>query len=209
MNQQGISAQVELLRRIGFESRTLLNGITGPIHLLRSMITDPALLETLHILDLSTVRFEKFSLRSQLLANLLNPAATLNIESCDLTDLVNHAVLELNDFINFYGITISIAHNAVSVIVDANRDLVYQSVMISFEQFMGVLETGSTINVNMENNQIRISAPDKGFFAQKFEQTTDNWSNDLDIVLLKNTFEKFHIHFSIDVIDSSSVLTFG
>ncbi len=209
MNQQDISAQVELLRRIGFESRTLLNGITGPIHLLRSMISDPALLETLHILDLSTVRFEKFSLRSQLLANLLNPASTLHSETCDLADLVNHAVLELNDFINFYGITISIAHSTVSLIVDANRDLVYQSVMISFEQFMGVLETGSTINVNIENNHIRISAPDKGFFAQKFEQTTDNWSNDLDIVLLKKTFEKFNIHFSINVIDSSSILTFG
>ncbi|HDP74461.1 MAG TPA: hypothetical protein ENN49_01040 [Bacteroidales bacterium] len=67
------SAHSEILRQVGFESRTLLNGITGPIQLIRSLSNDPNLLEILHILELSTIRFEKFSLRLQLLSDLLNP----------------------------------------------------------------------------------------------------------------------------------------
>lgn len=73
MKSKEISAYSEVLRQVGFESRTLLNGITGPIQLIRSLSNDPNLLETLHILELSTVRFEKFSLRAQLLSDLLNP----------------------------------------------------------------------------------------------------------------------------------------
>ena len=209
MNHNTNLLDAELLRQVGFESRTLLNGITGPIQLLRSMSNDPALIETIHILDLSTIRFEKFSLRAQLMADLLNPDINLTTESCDLSDLAKHAILELNDFINFFNIQIHVDFNIPPVVVYANKDFVYQSVMIIFEQFMGVLENGSTINVSYVPEQIQISAEDNGFFADKFQQPSNSWSNDIDIILLQNTFSAFKIFLSVDKADGKSVLTIG
>lgn len=133
MKQPDLNTSAEILKQVGFETRTLLNGITGPIQLIRSLSSDPSLLEILHILELSTIRFEKFSLRSQLLADLLSQTIEPIKEEVDLTDLIKHAQLELNDLINFYGIKVIVNSNLPPLIVEASRDLLYQSVLVIFE----------------------------------------------------------------------------
>ena len=189
----------EILRQVGFESRTLLNGITGPIQLIRSLSNDPNLLEILHILELSTVRFEKFSLRSQLLSDLLNPSMQASNERFDLVDLLKHAVLELNDFINFFGVNIEQSKDLSSFDVEADRDIIYQSVLIVFEQFMSVLESGSAIKVNGEerSQKIIINAFDNGFVADKFNHFSENQSVEIDVALFVHSFRKFSIPFSV------------
>lgn len=189
----------EILRQVGFESRTLLNGITGPIQLIRSLSNDPNLLEILHILELSTVRFEKFSLRSQLLSDLLNPSMQASNERFDLVDLLKHAVLELNDFINFFGVNIEQSKDLSSFDVEADRDIIYQSVLIVFEQFMSVLESGSAIKVNGEerSQKIIINAFDNGFVADKFNQFSENQWVEIDVALFVHSLKKFSIPFTV------------
>jgi len=199
MKPNDYSAHSEILRQVGFESRTLLNGITGPIQLIRSLSNDPNLLEILHILELSTVRFEKFSLRSQLLSDLVNPSFQVSPEKFNLVDLLKHAILELNDFINFYGVKIELNQNIAGIEVEAGRDIIYQSILIVFEQFMSVLETGSTIQVGGEERHLKltITAFDNGYVADKFKQFFDNQSAEIDIALFVQSFNKFGIPFTI------------
>ncbi|MEY1640095.1 hypothetical protein [Tenuifilum osseticum] len=199
MKLNDYSSHSEILRQVGFESRTLLNGITGPIQLIRSLSNDPNLLEILHILELSTVRFEKFSLRSQLLSDLLNPSMQASNERFELVDLLKHAVLELNDFIGFFGVNIELSKDLSSFEVEADRDIIYQSVLIAFEQFMSVLESGSAIKVSGEerSQKISISAFDNGYVADKFTQFSDNQSVEIDIALCVHSFRKFSIPFSV------------
>mgnify|MGYP005835907945 CR=1 FL=1 len=189
----------EILRHVGFEARTLLNGITGPIQLIRSLSNDPNLLEILHILELSTIRFEKFSLRSQLLSDLLNPTFQASKETFDFVDLLKHAILELNDFINFFGVNIQVNQNLSGVVVNAGKDIIYQCILIVFEQFMSVLDTGSTIRVGSEEHtqKITITAFDNGFVADKFNQLSVNQSTEIDIALFIQSFTVFGIPFSI------------
>jgi len=199
MKLNDYSTHSEILRQVGFESRTLLNGITGPIQLIRSLSDDPNLLEILHILELSTVRFEKFSLRSQLLSDLLNPSIQVSKARFDLIDLLKHASLELNDFINFFGVNIELSKNLSIFEVEADRDIVYQSVLIAFEQFMSVLESGSIIKVNGEDYspKVIITAFDNGFVADKFNQFSENQSVEIDVALFVQSFNKFSIPFTI------------
>lgn len=199
MKPNDYSAHSEILRQVGFESRTLLNGITGPIQLIRSLSNDPNLLEILHILELSTIRFEKFSLRSQLLSDLLNPTFQASKEKFDIADLLKHAILELNDFINFFGVNIHINQNLSGVVVNASKDIIYQSILIVFEQFMSVLDTGSTIQVGSEEHpqKITITAFDNGFVADKFNQFFQNQSTEIEIVLFIQSFKVFGIPFTI------------
>lgn len=205
------SAYSEILRQVGFESRTLLNGITGPIQLIRSLSNDPNLLETLHILELSTIRFEKFSLRAQLLSDLLNPNLQPSTVKVNLADLIKHAALELNDFFNFYGVTPKIEPHLPKLEVDASSDIVYQSVLIVFEQFMSVLNPDSSINVTGEENAgvIKIHAFDSGFVADKFKQFTSASSVDIDIALFEQCFSMFGIHYDISRVDGHTVLAIG
>lgn len=208
MKLNDYSAYSEILRQVGFESRTLLNGITGPIQLIRSLSNDPNLLEILHILELSTVRFEKFSLRSQLLSDLLNPSIQVSKERFDLIDLLKHATLELNDFINFFGVNIELSKSLSSFDVEADRDIVYQSVLIVFEQFMSVLENGSTIEVRSEeySRKIFITAFDNGFVADKFNQFAESQSGEIDVALFVQSFNKFSIPFTINKDNGHTVM---
>jgi len=199
MKLNDYSSHSEILRQVGFESRTLLNGITGPIQLIRSLSNDPNLLEILHILELSTVRFEKFSLRSQLLSDLLNPSMQVSNERFDLVDLLKHAVLELNDFINFFGVIFELSKDLSSFEVEADRDIIYQSVLIVFEQFMSVLESGSAIKVDCEEHsqKISITAFDNGFVADKFNQFSENQWVEIDVALFVHSLKKFSIPFTV------------
>ncbi|MBC7125516.1 MAG: hypothetical protein H5T24_07770 [Bacteroidales bacterium] len=208
MKLNDYSSHSEILRQVGFESRTLLNGITGPIQLIRSLSNDPNLLEILHILELSTVRFEKFSLRSQLLSDLLNPSMQASNERFDLVDLLKHAVLELNDFINFFGVNIELSKDLSSFEVEADRDIIYQSVLIAFEQFMSVLESGSAIKVNGEerSQKIIINAFDNGFVADKFNHFSENQSVEINVALFVHSFRKFSIPFSVYKNDGHTVM---
>lgn len=199
MKLNDYSRPSEILRQVAFESRTLLNGITGPIQLIRSLSNEPNLLEILHILELSTVRFEKFSLRSQILSDLLNPLIQTSNERFDLVDLLKHAVLELNDFINFFGVNIELSKGLPSFEVEADRDIIYQSALITFELFMSVLESGSAIKVNGDehSHKIIINAFDNGFVADKFNLFSENQSVEIDVALFVHSFRKFSIPFSV------------
>ncbi|MEW5846915.1 MAG: hypothetical protein AB1777_11730 [Bacteroidota bacterium] len=208
MKPNDYSAHSEILRQVGFEARTLLNGITGPIQLIRSLSNDPNLLEILHILELSTVRFEKFSLRSQLLSDLVNPSFQATKEKFDIIDLLKHAILELNDFINFYGVNIELSPQLSSLEVEASKDIIYQSILIVFEQFMSVLDTGSTIQVGSEGHsqKITITAFDNGFVADKFNQFSENQSAEIDIALFIQSLYVFGIPFDIAKISGHTVM---
>jgi K+-sensing histidine kinase KdpD len=203
--------QAELLKQLGFESRTLLNGITGPIQLMRSISTDPNLLDVLHILELSTIRFEKFSLRSQILADLLVQSNEVKTEEFDLSDLLKHAVLELNDFLNFYSVKVDIENTLPEIIVNASKDLFFQSLLIIFEQFMELLEAGAVIKVQKttDSTKIEISARDNGFLFNKFNFDTDELPSDIDLALLVECFNRFRIGFNVQAKDNQSSVLIG
>lgn len=202
-----LNRSAETLKEVGFETRTLLNGITGPIQLIRSLSNDPNLLEILHILELSTIRFEKFSLRSQILADLLNQTTEPIKEEVDLTDLVKHAQLELNDLINFYGIKVIVDSNIPPLVVEASRDLLYQSVLIIFEQYFSVLDTGAEVYVyfDSDNHSIIFKANDNGFLAGKFNSSSDNIPASIELALMLTCFHVFNIQHSVKIVEKSSV----
>lgn len=78
-------------------------------------------------------------------------------ERFDLVDLLKHCIVELNDFINFFGFNIVLSVGLPSFEVEADRDIIYQSVLIVFDQFMSVLENGSAIKVNCEEHSQKFS----------------------------------------------------
>lgn len=195
-----ITSSTALLKQLGFESRTLLNAITGPVQLIRSISNDPNLMETLHILEMGTVRFEKFSLRAQLLADLLNPEIQLPREEFDLVDILRHVILELNDLLHFYGVKVKVDAEIPSIMLKANRDAAYQAFSGLIEQGVALLGNGEEITVTAEQKRpekivLEFSCNDSGFLARKFNESAE--ARELDIMLFVSVLKEYGIEFRV------------
>ncbi|HPD95930.1 MAG TPA: hypothetical protein PLA24_08545 [Tenuifilaceae bacterium] len=203
--------QVDILKSVGHKSRTLLNGITGPLQIIRSLSDDPKLIEPLRILELSVSRFERFSLRSTILSDMLGNNFSITTEPIDINNLIRYIILDLTDLLDFYNVKIKL-ENESSATVSTDNDLLSQCFTILFEQLISILDAQSQISVKFEegkNQQIcKISCNDSGLVYNSLKATlySSEHSIDTDIFLLKKITEKLQIEVSLEKTEDNKTI---
>jgi len=183
--------RIEILKALGHRSRTLLNGITGPVEIIRSLSDEPKLIEPLRILELSISQFDKFSFRALLLSDLIKNSTRNLSKTLDLVEVTRYIILDLTDLLDFYNIKIELNHDKLPIEVISDFDLLNHCLLILFEHIISLSNEGSSISVDItnHNNKIEytINCLDNGFVYKSLNpiySTSENPS-DLELYLLK------------------------
>lgn len=202
--------RINLLKGIGHESRTLLNGITGPLQLIQSLGNNPALIEPIKILELSSYRMEKFSIRAMLLADLLANTPTQQSLNVNICDLLRHVVLDLNDQFDLFKIIIDTSALGDIRLVQANRDIAFQCLLIILEQSFQFAKENSTIQISSNATSRTITIVVDDFcILQKFmvdKQNSEELPVEVDIALMFLGFGMLGIEISFDRRDEFTII---
>lgn len=172
-----------IFRMIGHQSRTLLNGVAGPLQIIRALSEDPALIEPTRMIDLSVVRFEKLAFRSLLLSNILGQKNSLSRNSIGIADISKYVVLDLTDILDFYGVSIDF-NPEEEIVIQSDYNLVYQLITIIIERFIFLSSVGEILSLSVvRDNEIELHIGISKTATLKAIGTameSDN-TNDLDI----------------------------
>lgn len=205
-----LNSQIEILKALGHKSRTLLNGITGPVQIIRSLSDEPKLIEPLRILELTVSRFERFSFRSLMLSDLLQSNKISTPKPFDLIDSFRYVVLEFTDLLDFYNMKIEL-DNSTPVEISGDYDLLSHCIMIIFEQVIAISNEGNTIKVGFTSkNEVvccSITCPDKGLVKRSLDSvlSASGYPSDIDLYLLKFGVEFLNAKLSLTL--SSNIQT--
>lgn len=206
-----LNSQIEILKALGHKSRTLLNGITGPVQIIRSLSDEPKLIEPLRILELTVSRFERFSFRSLMLSDLLQSNKIPTPKPFDLIDTFRYVALDFTDLLDFYNLKIELENNNASIEVTSDYDLLSHCIMIIFEQVIAISNEGNSIKVEFASNNdtvcCTITCPDKGLVQRSLNSvlSTSGYPSDIDLYMLKFGVEVLKAKLSLTL--SSSIQT--
>jgi K+-sensing histidine kinase KdpD len=183
--------RIEILKALGHKSRTLLNGITGPVQIIRSLSDDPKLIEPLRLLELSVSRFDKFSFRALLLSDLLRENKVRNPKSFDLIDNFKYIILDLTDLLDFYNVKLELQTDIDSIEIVSDSDLLSHCISILCEQTIALCGEGTTIKVDFNKNVNQVECTffysDKGIVYKSLKSifNTSEYPSDIDLYLFK------------------------
>lgn len=202
--------RINILRGFGHESRTLLNGITGPMQLIQSLDNNPALVEPFRIMELSLSRMEKFSLRTMVLADLLSNQPFILSSNVNVSDIIRHVVLDQTEQLDFFKIKLDISNLGDVQVIQANKDLAFHVFLILIEQAIQYAKEDSIITISSNPGQRTISFRVDDFcILQKLMsdmQKQDSIPADVDIALMSLAFKELKIDFTFDKIENLSVV---
>jgi hypothetical protein len=186
-----LNPQVEILKSLGHKSRTLLNGITGPVQIIRSLSDEPRLIEPLRMLELTVSRFEKFSFRSLMLSELIRNKKVVNLKTFELIDTFRYVTLDFTDLLDFYNLKIELQNDKSQINITSDYDLLSHCIMIIFEHIISLSNDGSTIKVdfNKGSNYVEctFSCIDNGMVYKSLNTaiSSPDYPSDIDLYLLK------------------------
>jgi len=203
---------VGFLKSLGHETRTLLNGITGPVQIIRSLSDDSRLIEPLRILELSVSRIDKFSFRSLLLVELIMGKKLAAPKRFDFIDVFRYISLDLNDLNDFYNVKFNITNDKTPISVECDYELLYQSLLVLLERVTMLSNEGSIINVDFAKPSIpecTIASNDNGLINRVLHNTliAKEYPSDVDLYLFKISIEMLKIEINLSVLDNKSVTT--
>lgn len=204
-----LQSQIEILKALGHKSRTFLNGITGPVQIIRSLSDEPRLIEPLRILELSVSRFDKYSYRAFLLSDLLKDNRVINSKTFDFIDVFRYMILDLTDLLDFYNIKIELKNDKTPLEISNDYDLLSHCMMILFEHAISLCNEGSTISVEFSksNNQVECTflCSDNGFVNKILNPifNTIDHPSDIELYLLKFGSEVLKTKYSFSLSSSN------
>jgi K+-sensing histidine kinase KdpD len=202
-------AQINLLKAIGHESRTILNSITGPIQIIRSLSDEPKLIEPLRFLELSVSRFDKFSFRALLLSDLLKDDRRVGYKTFELVDTFKFILLDLTDLLDFHSIKVELQNDNTPLQISSNTDLLSHCILILLERAISLATEGSTIIVNFiqTNNKVSftVTCNDNGFLNKSLIPVfgLPIYPTDIDLFLLKYGIEALKTKVDLSISSSN------
>ncbi|MBN1990978.1 MAG: hypothetical protein JW783_16360 [Bacteroidales bacterium] len=172
-----------IFRMIGHQSRTLLNGVAGPLQIIRALSEDPSLIEPTRMIDLSVVRFEKFAFRSLLLSNIIGQSVSLSKNNIGIANICKYVTLDLTDISDFYGINIEFDPQA-EVTIQSDYNLVYQLITIVIERFIFLSSVNDTLTlevVQADEVLLYVGIPNAAIVKAIGTAMESENTNDLDV----------------------------
>lgn len=207
--------QGEIIKAFGHKSRTLLNGITGPVQIIRSLSDEPQLIEPLRILELSVSRFEKFSTRVALVLDLLQNRWKTKLKPLELNDIIRYIILDLSDYIDFFKVEVTVNDGGSPVEILSDYYLLNNLLHIMLELSISLSNQNSTILVDINNTssskEVLLTCNDNGLLQKSLKPVLDKSHDptglDIDVYLLKlcSGILNYHLDFFTNTAEMSTI----
>lgn len=139
---------------LGFELRTLLNGLEGPLQLLKKRVNDPGLVDVFRLLDTSLSRIERLSISSTIVSSLNTKIFSINKTELNIADIVRYSILELQSISSLENIKIRVPTEQIAINVFADYNMIKQVFDIMLETTISLSEENSFIDINFEDDEI-------------------------------------------------------
>jgi signal transduction histidine kinase len=137
----------KLLHSLGFELRTLLNGFSGPVQLLKVTINNPELTDIFRMFDSSLSRLERLAIRSALVTRMELEGHKFDEKQENIIDIARYSAMELQSISNLENITICIAQEPTSILVEGNFELLKSLFEILLETAISLSAENSSIDI--------------------------------------------------------------
>lgn len=142
----------KLSEGLSFELRTLLNGFSGPIQLLKHRVDDPELVDIFRLLDTSLSRLERFAIRSTIISNLKNELEIFQKSSLNIVDIIKFSILELQPISELENLKIIIINQTNPLYINGDKDLLLHLFEILLEIAISLSRENSTINIQFDDS---------------------------------------------------------
>ena len=139
---------------LSFELRTLLNGFSGPIQLLKHRVDDPELFDVFRLIDTSLSRLERLAVRSSTIINFDNQQQSFSTSSQNIVDIAKFGILELQSISDLENVKITIANQPHPILITGNSDLLLQLFEILLEIAISLSKENSTIDIRFETDPV-------------------------------------------------------
>jgi signal transduction histidine kinase len=137
----------KLLHSLGFELRTLLNGFSGPVQLLKVTINNPELTDIFRMFDSSLSRLERLAIRSALVTRMELEGHKFDEKQENIIDIARYSAMELQSISNLENIKICIAQEPTSILVEGNFELLKSLFEILLETAISLSAENSSIDI--------------------------------------------------------------
>lgn len=175
--------KTQFLSYISEEIRIPLNSIAGTVNLIKNQDYSATLKDFIEILDKSVSRLENFTDNTLFFSNLINVHYKLNPTGFSLKEMVQYALMEMDEIIREKSPEIILSDNSVDLIT-ADRDLV-------FKAFCIVLQ--NALSHSPSNGKILIEIKDEGeFITCSFTDSGDGFPEQVLKVFSRNNFQTDH-----------------
>lgn len=141
----------KLLEGLDFELRTLLNGFSGPVQLLKYKVDDPDFVDLFRLLDTSLSRLERLAIRSSIISSMNEGFTNFSKTSINIIDTIRFCVLEFNSTLNLENLKINISEQPNNVVVFGNNDLLLNLFQILLEIAISLSKENSSIDIDITN----------------------------------------------------------
>jgi signal transduction histidine kinase len=138
----------KLLKGLGFELRTLLNGFAGPLHLLKHRVNDPDLVDIFRLLDSSLSRLERLSIRSIMVSKIDNEKFIINKIPVNVVDIARYSILELQPISEFENVKLKTDSELPEMMILGDYDSLKQVFEILLETAISLSEENSLVEIN-------------------------------------------------------------
>lgn len=158
------SAKVEFLNILSHEIKTPLNGIMGPIQLMKERINDENIMSLFNILDYAVKRLEKFSYDALLIASLRTKKTRTTISDVNISKLLDFQLMEFSEQISDKNLKINLDNFQQDLVIKTDKDLLMQSVIRVIENAVVFSNENSeiTISNHASNGDLILTISDEG-----------------------------------------------
>ncbi len=146
------SHSLDFLKGVSHEVRSFLNGISGPMQLLKDKIEAKDQFDLYTMIDRSISRLLRFTLKTSLASIIEEHKYTMKYEEVELSSLIQHALLELNDLKFSDTIKASINKNSDSIIVEGDTDLIIQCFEAIIERIVLNYGNNTELNISLQTD---------------------------------------------------------
>lgn len=141
-------AKTEFLSLISYEIRTPLNGIIGPLELLKGPVYAHEISDLVEILDLSVKRLERFALNALLITRLKTKQFEIRKDRIHLSNLINEVLNEEKDKFQSKNIHVKLNDEIIGSLIPGEAELIRNCIGNILDNAIIFSPQGGNIEIN-------------------------------------------------------------
>jgi signal transduction histidine kinase len=142
----------KFINGLSFELRTLLNGFSGPVQLLKVIVENPELAEIFRMFDSTLSRLERLTMRSEIVLSIDSDQYQLSKTDVNIVDIARYSIIEMQSITDLENVKIIIPQQPANITIHGNFDYLIQVFNVLLETAVSLSEENSQINVDFFNS---------------------------------------------------------